>query len=81
MTHFLGLSLISWSTKKQNSVALSTAEAEYVAAGSCCAQLLWIKQQLIDFGIDVRCVTIFTKALSREHFERNRLNLGMIKIA
>ncbi|XP_070014780.1 secreted RxLR effector protein 161-like [Nicotiana sylvestris] len=31
-------------TRKQNSVALSTAEAEYVAAVSCCAQLLWIKQ-------------------------------------
>nr|XP_009784273.1 PREDICTED: uncharacterized protein LOC104232712 [Nicotiana sylvestris] len=43
--------LISWRTRKQNSVALSTAQAEYVAAASCCAQLLWIKQQLEDFGI------------------------------
>jgi hypothetical protein len=37
---FLGRSLVCWSSKKQNSVALSTAEAEYVVAGSCCAQLL-----------------------------------------
>ena len=48
---FLGENLISWFSKKQNSVALSTAEAEYVAAGSCCAQILWIKQQLEDYGI------------------------------
>jgi hypothetical protein len=37
---FLGQSFVSWSSKKQNSVALSTIEAEYVAAGSCYAQLL-----------------------------------------
>jgi hypothetical protein len=37
---FLGRSLVSWASKKQNSVALSTDEAEYVAAGHCCAQLL-----------------------------------------
>ncbi|XP_070013939.1 secreted RxLR effector protein 161-like [Nicotiana sylvestris] len=43
MSHFLGSCLISWGTRKQNSVALSTAEAEYVAAASCCAQLIWIK--------------------------------------
>ncbi|XP_047249877.1 secreted RxLR effector protein 161-like [Capsicum annuum] len=54
MAYFLGSCLIIWSTKKQNSVALSTAEAEYVAPGSYCSQLLWIKRQLIDFGVD-RC--------------------------
>ncbi|XP_070027772.1 secreted RxLR effector protein 161-like [Nicotiana sylvestris] len=43
MAHFLGSCLVSWDTKKQNSVALSNAKAEYVAAASCCAQLLWIK--------------------------------------
>ncbi|XP_070019535.1 secreted RxLR effector protein 161-like [Nicotiana sylvestris] len=43
MAYFLGSCLVSWATKKQNSVALSTAEAEYVVATSCCAQLLWIK--------------------------------------
>ncbi|XP_075112927.1 secreted RxLR effector protein 161-like [Nicotiana tabacum] len=40
MAHFLGSCLISWGTRKQNLVALSTAEAEYVAAASCYAQLL-----------------------------------------
>ncbi|XP_070029663.1 secreted RxLR effector protein 161-like [Nicotiana sylvestris] len=43
MAHFLGSCLVSWATKKHNSVALSAAEAEYVVAASCCAQLLWIK--------------------------------------
>jgi hypothetical protein len=40
---FLGWSLVSWSSKKQNSIALSTVEEEYVTAGSCCAQLLWMR--------------------------------------
>jgi hypothetical protein len=39
---FLRRSLVSWSSKKENYVALSTIEAEYVATGSCCAQLLWM---------------------------------------
>jgi hypothetical protein len=47
---FLGWSLVSWSSKKQNSVALSTAKAEYVIVGSCCAQLLWMQQTLKDYG-------------------------------
>ncbi|XP_070019896.1 secreted RxLR effector protein 161-like [Nicotiana sylvestris] len=59
MAHYLGSCLVSWATKKQNSVALSTAEAEYVVVASCCAQLLWIKQQLVDFGIEVGCIPIF----------------------
>jgi hypothetical protein len=41
---------VSWASKKQNSVALSTAEAEYIAAGHCCAQLLWMRQTLRDYG-------------------------------
>jgi hypothetical protein len=46
---FLGRSLVSWSSKKQTSVALSTVEAGYVAAAQCCAQLLWMRQTLRDF--------------------------------
>jgi hypothetical protein len=47
---FLGRSVVSWASKKQNSVALSTAEAEYIVAGHCCAQLLWMRQTLRDYG-------------------------------
>ncbi|XP_021767742.1 uncharacterized protein LOC110732132 [Chenopodium quinoa] len=46
MVQFLGPFLVSWGSKKQNTVALSTAEAEYVAAAACCSQVLWIKQQI-----------------------------------
>jgi hypothetical protein len=49
---FLGRSLVSWSSKKQMLVALSTAKAEYVAVGACCAQLLWMKQTLSDYGCE-----------------------------
>jgi hypothetical protein len=55
---FLGRSLVSWSSKKQTSVALSTAEAEYVAAGQCCVQLLWMRQTLRDFGYNLSKVPL-----------------------
>ena len=55
---FLGRSLVSWNSKKQTSVALSTAEAEYVAAGQCCAQLLWMRQTLRDFGYNLSKVPL-----------------------
>ncbi|GJS28139.1 putative ribonuclease H-like domain-containing protein [Tanacetum coccineum] len=47
---FLGNRLISWQCKKQTVVATSTTEAEYVAAASCCGQVLWIQNQLLDYG-------------------------------
>ncbi|XP_072148493.1 secreted RxLR effector protein 161-like [Setaria viridis] len=55
---FLGRSLVSWSSKKQNSVALSTAKAKYVAVGACCAQLLWMKQTLSDYGCEFRKIPL-----------------------
>ena len=58
MAQFLGSCLVSWGSKKQNSVALSTAEAEYVAASSCCSQVIWIKYQLEDYGINLETIPI-----------------------
>jgi hypothetical protein len=55
---FLGRSLVSWSSKKQTSIALSTAEAEYVAAEQCCTQLLWMRQTLRDFGYNLSKVPL-----------------------
>ena len=48
---YLGNNLVSWMSKKQNSMSLSMVEAEYIAAGSCCTQLLWMKKLLHDYGI------------------------------
>nr|KYP49759.1 Retrovirus-related Pol polyprotein from transposon TNT 1-94 [Cajanus cajan] len=49
--HFLGnYYLMSWSSKKQNSIALSTIEVEYISAVICCSQLLWMKYQLKDYS-------------------------------
>ena len=56
--HILGNALVSQACKKQACVALSTAEAEYIAAGSCCAQILWLKQQLRDYGLDLGCIPL-----------------------
>ena len=46
---YVGNNLVSWMSKKQNSISLSTAEAEYIAAGSCCTQLLWMQKLLHDY--------------------------------
>src|ERR1041384_5866103 len=54
--HFLGRSLVCWSSKKQNCVSLSTAEAEYIATAASCSQLLWMKQTLKDYGINLKKV-------------------------
>ncbi|GJR24904.1 putative ribonuclease H-like domain-containing protein [Tanacetum coccineum] len=48
--NFLGSRLISWQCKKQTVVANSTTEAEYIAASHCCGQVLWIQNQMLDYG-------------------------------
>jgi len=53
---FLGENLISWASKRQATIALSTAEAEYISAASCCTQLLWMKHQLEDYQITENCI-------------------------
>ncbi|GJZ54070.1 hypothetical protein Tco_0608955 [Tanacetum coccineum] len=47
---FLGEKLLSWSSKKQDCTAMSTAEAEYVSLFACCAQVIWMHTQLLNYG-------------------------------
>ena len=75
--HFIGSALVSWHSKKHNSVTLSTAEVEYISAGSCYAQILWMKQQLFDYGIildhiPIRCDNTSTMNLSKNPVQHLR---------
>ncbi|GJX23401.1 retrovirus-related pol polyprotein from transposon TNT 1-94 [Tanacetum coccineum] len=81
---------VFWSLKKQKSTAISTTKAEYIAMSGCCAQILWMRSQLTDYGfafnkIPLYCNNrsaidlcyIFTNALPRERFEFLLPRLGM----
>ena len=66
-----GNNLVSWMSKKQNLVSLFTAEAEYIAAGSCCTQLLWMKKLLHDYGIPQDTMCIFCDNTSTINLSKN----------
>ncbi|KAG9442462.1 hypothetical protein H6P81_018316 [Aristolochia fimbriata] len=67
----MGTNLVSWYSKKQNSISLSTAEAEYIAAGSCCAQLIWMKQMLLDYGVSSNVITVYCDNTSAINISKN----------
>jgi hypothetical protein len=76
---FLGRSLVSWSSKKQNFITLSTAEAEYVVAGACCAQLLWMRLTLRDFGCKFSKVPLLCDNESAIKLANNPINHSRTK--
>nr|GEU97943.1 hypothetical protein [Tanacetum cinerariifolium] len=47
----LGDSLVTWSSKRQKSAAISSTKAKYIALSGCCAQFLWMRSQLTDYGL------------------------------
>nr|GFC58485.1 hypothetical protein [Tanacetum cinerariifolium] len=58
------INLVCWSSKKQNCMSISTAESKYVAVSSCCAQVLWMRTQLTDYGFFYDKVPIYCDSKS-----------------
>ncbi|GJX85999.1 retrovirus-related pol polyprotein from transposon TNT 1-94 [Tanacetum coccineum] len=56
---FLGDKLVSWSSKKQNSNAISSIKAEYIALSGCCSQILWMRSQLTDYGFKFNKIPLY----------------------
>ncbi|GJT60732.1 retrovirus-related pol polyprotein from transposon TNT 1-94 [Tanacetum coccineum] len=61
---FLGENLVSWSSKKQDCIAMSTAEAKYVSLFACCAQVIWMRTQLLDYGYKYNRVLMYCDSKS-----------------
>nr|GEY30388.1 copia protein [Tanacetum cinerariifolium] len=61
---FLGEKLVSWSSKKQDCMALSTTKAEYVSLSACCAHVLWMRTQLTDYGFYFNKILIYCDSKS-----------------
>ena len=76
---FLGSSLVCWSSRKQTSVANSTTEAEYVAAASCCSQILWMTHTMRDFGLIFKSVPLFCDNTSAISLAKNPCFHGKVK--
>ncbi|GKB84175.1 reverse transcriptase domain-containing protein [Tanacetum coccineum] len=55
----LGDRLVSWSSKRQKSVAISSTKAEYIALSGCCAQVLWMRSQLTDYGLGFNKIPMY----------------------
>ncbi|XP_042958165.1 secreted RxLR effector protein 161-like [Carya illinoinensis] len=68
---YVGSKLVAWMSKKQNSISLSTVEAEYIAAGSCCTQLLWMKKMFEDYGFSQDAMTIHWDNTSANSISNN----------
>ncbi|GJY14770.1 retrovirus-related pol polyprotein from transposon TNT 1-94 [Tanacetum coccineum] len=60
----LGDKLVSWSSKKQDCTAMSSAKAEYVSLSACCAQVIWMQTQLLDYGFHYHKIPIYCDSKS-----------------
>ncbi|GKA84516.1 retrovirus-related pol polyprotein from transposon TNT 1-94 [Tanacetum coccineum] len=56
---FLGDKLVSWSSKKQKSTAISSTKAEYISLSGCCAQILWMRSQITNYGFQLNKIPLY----------------------
>ena len=75
----MGNNLVSWHNKKQNSISLLIAEMEYIAVGSCCTQLLWMRQMLADYGIILDSFTVFCDNTTTINISKSPVQHSRIK--
>ncbi|GJV80997.1 retrovirus-related pol polyprotein from transposon TNT 1-94 [Tanacetum coccineum] len=61
---FLGEKLVSLSSKKQDCIAMSIAEVEYVSLSACCAQVIWMRTQLLDYGYKYNKISMYCDSKS-----------------
>ena len=76
---YLGNNLVSWMSKKQNLVSLPTVKAKYIAAGSCCTQLLRMKKSLHDYGIPQDTMCVFYDNTSAINLSKNLVHHSKLK--
>ncbi|GJY79559.1 retrotransposon protein, putative, ty1-copia subclass [Tanacetum coccineum] len=76
----LGDRLVSWSSKRQKSAAISSTEAEYIALSGCCAQILWMRSQLTDYGFGFNKIPISKHIDIRFHFIKEHVENGVIEL-
>ena len=76
---YVGANLVAWMSKKKNSMSLSTAEAEYIAAGSCCSQLLWMKKVLTDYEISQDTMIVYCDNSSAIDISKNHVQHSKTK--
>nr|GEX05901.1 putative ribonuclease H-like domain-containing protein [Tanacetum cinerariifolium] len=72
---FIGEKLVSWSSKKQDCTSLSTAKSEYVSLSACCAQVLWMRTQLTDYGYHFDKILIYGDSKSAIAISCNLFNI------
>nr|GFA35557.1 uncharacterized mitochondrial protein AtMg00810-like [Tanacetum cinerariifolium] len=72
---FLGDKFVSWISKKQNCTTMSSAEAEYVALSASCAQVMWMRTQLHDYGFNYNKIPLYS--LPKDMFKYLVRRIGM----